>query len=77
MKRTVKTFQDSPVSHVIESETIDYDSRSFAFSTFGHEDPSIITVTLGRESRTLTRDAMKEGFQCLLDAIDATPAQGE
>lgn len=77
MKRVVQTFQDSPVAHVIESETIDYDSRSFSFTTFGHKDPRIITVEIGTVTRTLSRDAMKEGFQRLLDAIDATPAQSE
>lgn len=75
MKRRVETWEHSPVEHVIESETIDYDSRSFSFLTFGHENPAIITVKIGQEERTLSRDAMKEGFQRLLDAIDRTPAQ--
>lgn len=77
MKRVVQTFQHSPVAHILESETIDYDNLSFSFTTFGHRDPRIITVEIGSEIRTLSRDAMKEGFKRLLEAIDATPAQGE
>lgn len=75
MRRHVHTIEHSPVDHVIESETIDYDSRSFSFLTFGHADPSIITVKMGKEERTLTREAMRQGFERLLDAIDRTPPQ--
>jgi hypothetical protein len=72
-KRTVKTFEERPLDHIIESETVDYDNRSFAFSVFGHEDPAIVTVIIGKEQRTLSRDAHTEGFTRLLDAIKRVP----
>jgi hypothetical protein len=72
-KRAVKTFEESPLDHIIESETVDYDNRSFAFSVFGHEDPAIVTVIIGKEQRTLSRDALTEGFTRVLDAIKRVP----
>ena len=75
LKRHVVTYQHSPIEHVIESETVDYNNLTFSFITFGHQDPSIITVKMGKEERTLTREAMRQGFERLLEAIDSTPAQ--
>jgi hypothetical protein len=73
MKRLVKTFEERPLDHIIESETVDYDNRSFNFTVFGHRDPRIVTVILGQEERTLSRDAMREGFTRILDAIERVP----
>lgn len=72
-KRVVQTFEERPLDHIIESETVDYDNRSFAFSVFGHEDPAIVTVIIGKEQRTLSRDAHTEGLTRLLDAIKRVP----
>ena len=72
-KRLVKTFEHSPVEHVIESETVDYDNRTFAFTVFGHEDPNVVTVMIGTYMATLSRDAMREGFARLQDALEKVP----
>ena len=37
LKRLVKTFEHRPLDHIIESETVDFDNRSFAFTVFGHD----------------------------------------
>lgn len=75
MTRNVKTFEHRPVEHILECETVDFDSRSFSFVVFGEADPALVTVVIGTEQRTLSRVAMKEGFQRILDAIDKVPAQ--
>lgn len=72
-RRIVQTFEERPARHIIESETVDFDNRSFHFTVFGHEDPALVTVILGKESRTLTREAMREGFTRILDAIERVP----
>lgn len=73
-KRTVQTFEERPLDHIIEVEVVDYDNRNFSFSVFGHTDPRIVTVIYGKEERTLSRDAMREGFTRILDAIERVPA---
>ena len=73
MKRQVQTFTETPLPHVIESETIDYDNRSFHFEVFGHENPHVVTVTWNGVTITRSRDAMREGFERLLDAIKRVP----
>lgn len=74
MTRSVKTFQHSPVLHVIESETVDYDNRTFAFTVFGEPDPNLVTVKLDGYVRTLSRDAHIEGLTRLLEAIKSCPS---
>lgn len=73
-KRVVQAFEERPLDHIIEVEVVDYDNRNFSFTIFGHEDPRIVTVIYGKETRTLSRDAMREGFQRILDAIERVPA---
>lgn len=74
MTGQVRTFEHRPLDHILESETVDYDNRSFAFTAFGHQDPKIVTIDLGKWSATLSRDAMREGFTRILDAIEKVPA---
>ena len=74
MKRKVKTFEDRPLAHIIESETVDYDNRSFAFSVFGHEDPELVTLILGDNQFTRSRACLAEGFERVLEAIKTVPA---
>lgn len=73
VKRVLRTFEHTPAPHVIESETVDLDNRSFAFTVMGDTDPAVVTVFLGKEGRTMTRAAMKEGLSRILDAIDRVP----
>ena len=69
-RRAVHTFEDRPFPHILESETVDWDNRSFSFTLFAHDDPDLITLILGKEQRTASRAAMKEGLQRILDGID-------
>lgn len=71
--RHVETFEHRPAAHILESETVDLDNRSFHFEAFGHSDPHVVTVVIGTESRTLTRAAMREGFARIIAAIDTLP----
>lgn len=73
MKRSIQTFEHSPVAHIIESETIDYDNASFAFTVFGSEDPNIVTVMIGPLTMTLSREAMREAFEKVQTAIETVP----
>lgn len=73
MKRIVQTFQHSPLAHIIESETVDFDNRSLAFTAFGHEDPEIVTLVLGDNSFTRSRACLIEGMERILDAIKRVP----
>ncbi len=73
VKRHVKTFQDRPVTHVIESETVDYDNRSFSFSVFGHEDPNVVTLILGGNEFTRSRACLTESMERVLQAIKEVP----
>lgn len=73
MKRVVKTFQHRPLDHIIESETVDYDSRSLAFTVFGHEDPQVVTLVLGDNEFTRSRACLIEGMERILQAIKEVP----
>lgn len=73
MTRSVNTFQHSPMLHIIESETVDYDSRTMSFTVFGERDPNLVTVKLDGYVRTLSRDAHIEGLTRLLEAIKSCP----
>jgi len=71
--RVVKTFENRPLDHIIESETVDYDSRSFGFTVFGHEDPRIVTLVLGDYEITRSRACLTEGIERILKAIKEVP----
>lgn len=71
--RHVEAFEHRPAAHILECEVVDFDNRSFHFEVFGHSDPHVVTVTIGKESRTLTRTAMRDGFARIVEAIDAIP----
>lgn len=73
MTRRVQTFEARPVEHILESETVDYDNRSFAFTLFAHDDPNLITLHLGDYASTLSRDAMSEGLRQILNGIATLP----
>ena len=73
MKRTVKTFEDRPAPHILESETIDYYNQSFSFTVFGNDDPDLVTVTTTGETKTMARAALIEGYERLLKAIKEIP----
>jgi hypothetical protein len=75
MPRAIKTFQHSPIDHVVEVEVVDFDNRNLSFIVFGEEDPNIVTVKLDGYVRTLSRAAHVEGLERLLEAIKTVPAQ--
>lgn len=72
-KRVVKTFEHRPLEHIIESETVDLDNRSLAFTVFGHEDPEIVSLVLGDNTFTRSRACLIEGMERILDAIKRVP----
>ena len=74
MKRLVKTFEHRPLDHIIESETVDLDNRSFAFTVFGHEDPNVVTLEIGKVSYTRSRACLIEGMERILKAIKEVPS---
>lgn len=71
--RAVKTFEHRPLDHIIESETVDYDNRSFGFTVFGHEDPQVVTLILGDTTFTRSRASLTEGMERILKAIKEVP----
>ena len=73
-KRVVKTFEHRPLDHIIESETVDYDNRSFGFTVFGNEDPQIVTLILGDTTLTRSRACLTEGMERILKAIKEVPS---
>lgn len=73
-KRHVQTFEHRPLAHIIESETVDLDNRSLAFTVFGHEDPNVVTLEIGQTTLTRSRACLTEGMERILDAIKAVPA---
>lgn len=74
MRRAVKTFEHRPLDHIIESETVDFDNRSFGFSVFGCEDPEIVTLILGDNTFTRSRACLIEGMERILKAIKEVPS---
>ena len=72
--RAVKTFEHRPLDHIIESETIDFDNRSLAFTVFGNEDPQIVTLMLGDSTFTRSRACLIEGMERILKAIKEVPS---
>lgn len=75
MKRSIQTYQHSPIAHIVESETVDFDNRNFSFTVFGEEDPNLVTVKLDGYVRTLSRAAHVEGLERLIEAIKTVPSQ--
>jgi hypothetical protein len=75
MKRSIQTYQHSPIAHVVESETVDFDNRNMSFTVFGEEDPHLVTVKLDGYVRTLSRAAHVEGLERLIQAIKTVPSQ--
>ena len=71
--RAVKTFEHRPLDHIIESETVDFDNRSFGFTVFGNEDPQIVTLILGENTFTRSRACLIEGMERILQAIKEVP----
>lgn len=73
MKRLVKTFEHRPLEHIIESETVDLDNRSFSFTVFGQEDANVVTLILGNNEFTRSRACLIEGMERILKAIKEVP----
>ncbi|WBU54167.1 hypothetical protein [Paracoccus sp. SCSIO 75233] len=73
MKRTIKTFEHRPLAHIIESETVDLDNRSLAFTVFGHEDPDVVTLEFMGTTLTRSRACLTEGMERILKAIKEVP----
>lgn len=73
-KRAIKTFQYRPLDHIIESETVDFDNRSLAFTVLGSEDPQIVTLLLGDSTFTRSRACLIEGMERILKAIKEVPS---
>lgn len=73
VKRMVKTFEHRPLDHIIESETVDFDNRSFAFTVFGHEDPNVVTLEIDKATFTRSRACLIEGIERILKAIKEVP----